>query len=332
MMGQGAKTALTGAGLVLVYTALMSLGDAITRVMAEGYAAPQLFCLSGALVMALSFGANRLRRTPQPLRTSFPRAMAMRCGLTVLASLGFYHAFGNLMFAEVFVFIGLIPLMAGLMSGPVLGERIRPASWVALGAGGLGILCLFPEGLGTMHFSHAIAFLACVCGTASMVLARYIGRSEPNDLAQVFFPNLAVFATMAVALPFVFEPMAWRDVGLAAVYALFLFGARWVLVAALRLLPAYAVTPLLNLQFVWMVLWGALMFGEWPGVHVFGGAAIVVASGLYLLLRQNAPAPRVQAAPWRVAPQGGGMLAGWLAAPSLFAGPLTLRRGIRGAR
>lgn len=125
-----------------------------------------------------------------------------------------------------------------------------------------------------------------------MVLARFIGRRESNALAQVLWPNLALFAVSLIALPLVWQPMALADLVGIAGYAGLLFLARWVSVVALRLLPAYAVTPLMNLQFVWMIGLGALAFGEWPAAGTVLGATIVIASGLYLLWDQARPERR----------------------------------------
>lgn len=119
-----------------------------------------------------------------------------------------------------------------------------------------------------------------------MVMARYIGRFESNSLAQVFYPNLAIFIVMGIALPFVWQPMALSDLGLVTAYASLLFGARWLLVVALRLLAAYAVTPLMNLQFVWMVVLGAVFFGELPAMGTYLGVAIVIGSGVFLVWDQ----------------------------------------------
>ena len=124
-----------------------------------------------------------------------------------------------------------------------------------------------------------------------MVMARFIGRHEVNALAQVFYPNTAIFVVMAMALPFVWTPMPLADLGWVAAYAVLLFLARWLLVVALRLLAAYAVTPLMNLQFVWMVLLGAVFFGEYPTANMALGVAIVIGSGLYLVWDQFAPKP-----------------------------------------
>ena len=122
-----------------------------------------------------------------------------------------------------------------------------------------------------------------------MIMARYIGRYEKNALAQVFYPNAALCLTMALALPFVWVAMPLADLGWVAAYAVCLFLARWILVVALRLLAAYVVTPLMNLQFVWMVILGAIMFGEVPASGIYLGVAIVIGSGLYLIWDQFAP-------------------------------------------
>ncbi|MBB97730.1 MAG: hypothetical protein CML68_24420 [Rhodobacteraceae bacterium] len=287
-MPAGGSLALAGAGLVVLYTGFISSADAITKLIAGGYAAPQMYALSGLIVMGLSLLADRHPSQRQGLRTARPGAMAVRSGATVVAAVAFFHAFRLLPFAEVFLFIGMMPLLAGLMSGPILGEHVRPAAWVALAVGFAGILCLFPSGLGAITAGHGWACLASVSGTLSMVMARRIGRSERNALAQVFYPNAALCATMAMALPFVWQPMPLQDLGWVAAYAGVLFLARWVLVVALRMLAAYAVTPLMNLQFVWMVVLGALVFGEVPAPGIYLGVMIVVGSSLFLVFEAEA--------------------------------------------
>jgi drug/metabolite transporter (DMT)-like permease len=287
--GKGGRAAAIGAILVLGYTALISSADAITKVIAGDYAPPQLFCLSGLIVVGLCVLANRLPSQGVRFTTSCPRAMALRSGATVVASVCFFQAFRHLPFAQVFVFIGLMPILAGLMSGLILREYVRPVAWVALLAAAGGVMCLFPDGFGSLLVGHIYAAAAAIVGTFSMVLARYIGRFETNALAQVFYPNLALFVTMAIALPFVWRPMPPVDLGWVAAYAVLLFVARWVLVVALRLLAAHAVTPLMNLQFVWMAVLGAVVFQEPPSAGTFLGAAIVISTGVFLVWDQFSP-------------------------------------------
>ncbi len=281
--------ALLGAGLVVLYTGLISGADGITKFIADDYAAPQLYALSGFLVILMSCLADRHPNQRKGLATRQPVAMAIRSGATVIASISFFYAFRSLPFADVFVFIGMMPILAGFMSQLILKETVQPAAWLALLAGFVGVLCLFPGGISAVGAGHLWAMAAAVFGTLSMVLARFIGRYESNTLAQVFYPNLALCLTMACALPFVWVPIPLGDLALCAAYAVLLFGARWLLVISLRMLAAYAVTPLMNLQFVWMVIIGAVAFGELPTSNTLLGVSIVIGSGLYLVWEQFAP-------------------------------------------
>ena len=284
-------TALAGAGLVALYTLMISAADGITKFIAGGYAAPQLFALSAAIVLVLSLCANRLsaNRGAGGLTTRCPRVMALRAGLTVLACVGFFQAFRLLPFADVFLFIGLMPVIAALLSGPALKEPVRASAVGGLALGVLGIWCLMPAGLSHAQAGHAWALMAAVTGTGSMLAARHIGRVEKNALAQVFYPNLAIFVVMGLALPFVWKPMPATDLAWVAAYAVCLFAARWLVTVALRLLPAYVATPLMNLQFVWMVVIGYAAFGEVPGAGTVTGVTLVIASGFWLVADQYLP-------------------------------------------
>ena len=277
---------VAGVGLTALYTLLISSADAITKLFAESYAAPQLYALSGGIVACLSVVANRRNGRWRGMRTTCPKAMGIRVVSTLAATGAFFYAFALLPFAEVFLFIAMIPLLAALLSGLCLGEVVRPQVWAALAFGTVGVLCLFPGGVSSISLGHYLALAAVILGTISMVASRYIGLRDSNILSQVFYPNLALMVVMGAALPFVFQPMALTDVVWVIIYAIVLFGARWVLVASLRLLPAYVVTPLMNLQFLWMVVIGYALFGEIPGSGVYLGAAIIILAGSWLVWDQ----------------------------------------------
>ena len=293
---------VAGLGLPVLYTLFITGADAITKVFAESYPPPQLFALSGLLVAAFCLLAQRaLRRSSASCNNGFktqcPIAMTVRSAATVLGTLAFFYAFHMLPFAEVFIFIALIPLMAALASGPFLDERVSWRAWMALILGSLGLASLFPAGLETIGLGHLMAFAAAVMGAISMVASRYIGQREDNLLAQVFYPNIALGLVMALALPFVFLPMSVDHLIWAVIYAILLFAARWVLVGALKLLPAYVVTPLINLQFIWMVGLGILLFGERPGIEVYTGAILMILAGAWLVWDQVRRSKAIQDVP-----------------------------------
>ncbi|MGH1414489.1 MAG: DMT family transporter [Pelagimonas sp.] len=280
------KATTLGALLVIIYTGMMAGADGITKFIAGGYEAPQLFALSSALVVLMAAGAARVTGGGT-LKVISRKAMIARSVLTVIAALAFFKAFMLLPFADVFLFIGLMPLIAAAMSGPLLGESPRPLAWIALSGGAFGVFFLLPGGVSGAQTGHLWALVAAVTGTGSMLLARVIARVERAPLAQVFWPNLALMLAMGVALPFVWRPMTMVDAGWVVGYAVCLFGARYVVAEALRLLPAYVATPLMNLQFVWMVAIGMVAFNEFPEMGTILGVMLVIASGLWLVVEES---------------------------------------------
>ena len=277
-----------GVGLTALYTLLISSADGITKLFAANYAAPQLFALSGGIVALLSFLVNRKGTRPRNMRTSCPIAMTIRVLATIGGTIAFFYAFRLLPFAEVFLFIALIPLLAALMSGPILGEAVRPQIWAALALGSVGVMCLFPSGLGSIGVGHLIALAGRDAGDRvdGGITLHWETRRQPTGTG--FLPKSCLDAGDGCRI----APLCtnrWHLLIWAGHWPTrsFSSGARWVLVAALKMLPAFVVTPLMNLQFLWMVAIGILIFGEMPGAMVFVGAAIIIAAGAWLILRSG---------------------------------------------
>lgn len=296
MTERGKDVVLLGVALTVVYTMLITGADAITKLFSTNYAAPQMFALSGGLVALFCIiAAGRKSAFSTVFRTRCPRVMFIRAVATVVGTCAFFYAFKMLPFAEVFLFIAIIPILAALLSRFMLNECVGGAVWGALLLGLLGMGSLFPGGWSSIGVEHLVALLAVAMGAVSMVASRYIGQRDPGGLlSQVFYPNLTLMAVMSCALPFVFVPMGWIDLMWVVYYAALLFAARWVLVAALKLLPAFVVTPLMNLQFLWMVAIGAVVFGEQTAASIYFGAALMIMASAWLVWDQiRASTPKI---------------------------------------
>ncbi|OJY27215.1 MAG: hypothetical protein BGP11_14075 [Rhodobacterales bacterium 65-51] len=286
------KTALIGAGLVVLNTLISVSADAIAKDLIATYAAPQLMLLSGLIAVLVGLGTAAAGQGSRVFHTGSPWLVALRSTLGAISTTGFFYALRFLPFAEIFVFIAIMPIFGAVLSGLILRERLAPAVWCALGLGLAGMLFLFPEGLGGITPGHWIGLAASLSGSASIVLSRRICKSHTHSMAQVFYAQLACMVLGAVVAPFVWQPMGWADLALLVAYTLFIVGTRWLMVTILRMLPAYVVMQIANVQFLWMVLLGEHLFGELTGAHLWVGSALVVASGLWLIHSQRAAPAR----------------------------------------
>ena len=61
----------------------------------------------------------------------------------------------------------------------------------------------------------------------------------------------------------------------------------YLLIAAHRLAPASILAPFIYTQLIWVSISGYLVFSDLPNHWTLIGAAIVIASGLYLLYRER---------------------------------------------
>ncbi len=287
MIPEGRTAILAGVGLMFLGTLFASGADAALKSVASDYAAPQVLVIAAVLSIGLTLFANIGHGFRRVVQTGAPIAMAARAGATVVAATGFYQAFVRLPFAEVFLFIGAMPLLAAVLSALFLREPVSVRGWLVLGIGFAGLFCIFPITQSSAHWTgFGFAGLGSVAGTVSVVLARHIARHNTHSLAQVFLPQLGLGLVMLVQAPFVYAPMTSGDFARVCLYATLVFGARWTMVIVARLLPAWMTLQLLSVQFVWMVGLGFLLFDEQPTVQVYLGAALIVVAGA-LLARQE---------------------------------------------
>ena len=280
-----------GVGFLLASTLAATLADGTVKDLSARLEAPQVFFLSGLIMAGLSLLAARAGSriglfTTSCLKTTVPGLLIWRSVATVVASLGFFYAIALIPLAEIFVFVGLMPLMSALMSRHLLGERVDPTAWAGLGLGLIGVLMLFPEGLSDLSLGHLAGFCGAFAGTVSLVLSRLIARREANTLVQVFYPNLALAAVAALMLPALWQPMALVDVGRILLYSVLLFLARWTMVLVMQRLRAPVALPLMNIQFVWMVAVGFVFFAEIPAASTVVGALLVMCAGGIALMDQ----------------------------------------------
>ena len=103
----------------------------------------------------------------------------------------------------------------------------------------------------------------------------------------MLYPMMTNFLVMGAILPFVYKPLPVLDLGALAVMAVLAFAASLMLIAAYRNGEAAVIAPMQYSQMVWAVLFGLLLFDESVDVQTIAGSAIIIASGLYIVLREN---------------------------------------------
>ena len=282
----GTGSSPLGPLLALLAFALYSAHDVLVKLLGDTFSVIQIVVF--AALFSFPLLTLLLVRDPEPatLRARNPGWVAVRTfGVVASAALGFY-AFTVIPFAQAYAMLFATPLLITLLSIPLLGETVGPRRGLAVVAGLVGVLIVLRPGLAEVTAGHLAGLASALCASLVGISSRRIGRQERLGVLMLW-PFLATVVVMGAALPFVYVPMSLLELGMTAAIALLGFGAMLASIGAYRRAEAALVAPMQYSQMLWAVFYGALIFDEWPDLWTLVGAAVIIASGLYILLRES---------------------------------------------
>jgi drug/metabolite transporter (DMT)-like permease len=176
-----------------------------------------------------------------------------------------------------------VPLLIALLSAWWLGERLDARRWIAIAVGFGGVLLVIRPGSQAFHPAILLSAVNAVLYAFFNMLTRRLAATESPASLQLMS---AVGATLMLT-PFGLAqwqwPANWQTWAVIAATGLCGGLGHFLVAQAHRYASAAVLGPFLYQQIVYMTLFGWLVFGQVPGVMVVAGAAVVVASGLYLL-------------------------------------------------
>jgi drug/metabolite transporter (DMT)-like permease len=198
-----------------------------------------------------------------------------------------FLAFRYLQLDEALSILFSTPFIVAILAGPFLDEWIGWRRWIAILVGFSGVLLVTRPGFGGMHWAALYSLASAICYSFYIITTRMLSRTE-SDQTTLFYSNLVGLVAMMPVLPFVWSmPENWFLIFLLVGFGAFGSFGHYLLIAGHRLAPASTLAPFMYTQLVWATLLGFLIFGDVPSHWTLAGAAVVVASGLYLLYRER---------------------------------------------
>lgn len=285
-MSMNPSSNLKGAMLALLAFGIFSTHDVIVKWLGASYAPFQIVFFS--VLFSFPLAALMLIRDREPghLRPVHPGWTALRTVAIVITAVSAFYAFSALPLAQVYAILFAMPLMITVLAIPLLGERVGPRRGTAVVIGLVGVLIVLRPGAIPLGLGHAAALLAALGGATASVIVRKIGRDE-RSVVLLLYPMLLNVLVMGAILPFVYEPMPGPHLAGLAIMSAMAFIASALVISAYKAGEAVVVAPMQYSQLLWAVLYGALFFGEWPDLWTGIGAAVVIGSGVYILIRED---------------------------------------------
>jgi drug/metabolite transporter (DMT)-like permease len=218
---------------------------------------------------------------PQLMATRHPALQALRGVMLMAATMLNFIAIMYLQLAQTAAIFFTIPLWVCALSVPILGEHVGLRRWIAVAVGFLGVLVIMRPGSDSFHWAMLLSIASSFCGSIYNIVTRKVGGRDRAETS-LFYVGLVGALAGTIPLPFVWQTpqgLQWLLLGFIGLVGTI---GHFMLIQAHRLAPASVLAPFMYTQIVWMILVGYVFFGDVPDLWTLVGAAIVVASGLFV--------------------------------------------------
>lgn len=183
------------------------------------------------------------------------------------------------------------PIFTLIFAAFMLGERFRLIRTAAVLAGLVGVvIILWPrltiDGNRTELIGATLVLASAGCAAlAQIFVKRMTGTEAPTAI--VFYFAVTATTLSLLTLPFgwvVPQGIEWVWMIGAGVVGL---GGQVLLTASYRHAEVSVLAPFTYVSMIWSLLFGWFLFAEAPTPQILGGAALVIASGVVIFLRER---------------------------------------------
>jgi drug/metabolite transporter (DMT)-like permease len=276
----------TAALWMLLAGLMFALMDAGMKWIATSYSPFQVATLRSVAALPPMLWMLARGRTRTLLQVHWPLHL-FRGLLGVGVMAGFVYGVARMPLSTAYAIVFVAPLLITALAVPLLGEKVGPRRWAAIVVGLLGVLVVLrPGAAGVATMPGLVLVVSALSYAVAAITVRKLARRDsPEAMVFWFLVLLGVFSGAIATFHWrPVQPGHWWIVGTIG-----LTGAlgQIALTHAFRLGEASQIAPLEYAGLVWVVLLDLAIWHVLPDAMTWVGAAIIVASGLYLIRRER---------------------------------------------
>lgn len=283
-------TERSGILIALCGFALLSVGDAVMKTIAGEWsplAAAALRFAIGSVGMSVLLAASE---GSEAFRPRNPPLQAARGFCLAAASLCFFSAIFVMQLATAMALAFVSPMIVALLSGPLLGEKVRPAVWIASLVALVGVMLVLRPNLADLGLV-ALLPLASAFFFALMIIANRASAGQGSALSMQVFVQLGAMPALLIAAisghisGIDSLEVTWPDwtiVARCAAVAVTASAAHWLAYIGTQRAGASTIAPTTYVQMLVASFMGWWWFDDVPDLFTLAGAAIIIGAGLLL--------------------------------------------------
>lgn len=270
--------------------ASLSVGDAVIKTMAGAWPPTAVAALRftiGAIGLAVLLFAKEGRGAfrPDNVWVQLGRGICI-----AFASLAFFSAIYIMPLAETMAITFVSPIFTAILSGPLLGERVRAQVWIASFAALIGVVIILRPNLLTLGWPAILPLVSALFFSLMIILNRASAGKGSALSMQFFAAGFAAPILISAALlaretgleAMDFGWPRWDIVARCAIVAITATTAHWLTYLGTTKAGAAQIAPASYVQILVASVLGWWFFNDVPDFLTFVGAAIIVGAGLFL--------------------------------------------------
>lgn len=270
---------------VIAGVILFSLSDAMAKYLRETLPSVEIAWLR--YVVFVLFGVGLAGRRRFAGAWSRRPALQILRGVTLLSSAVLFIAgLSHLQMAEASAISFVSPAFITALSVFFLGEQVGVRRWAATLVGLLGVLIVVRPGGEALQIAALFPLSSAACWAVAMIATRKLGAQDRGETTLLWSASVGL-VLLTIVLPFDFVVPTMADVGLGVCLGITASSGQYLLILAYRRATASVLAPFSYIQLPSSAGLGFLVFGSVPDATAFLGAAVIIASGLYIVHRER---------------------------------------------
>lgn len=303
----------SGAAIAFIFAGVfaISINDMLIKQLSGGYPLHEIVFARALIGILFGLALVQLEGGWRILKTSQWHWHLLRGVLVVIANMTFFLALAAIPLADATALFFVAPLFITLLSIPILGEKVGPMRLGAVAVGFLGVVIMQRPwaDVETLQASRLVLLLPVVAALTyalNQLMTRKLGVHSKASALAIYIQGTFLLVSLgffviagdgrfatpdsAPSMQFLLRAWVWPAQGDIWVFLGLGLNAAvigYCLSQAYRIADAATVAPFEYIGLPLAVFWGLLIFGDLPVWEVWVGIALILASGVFVFLRER---------------------------------------------
>lgn len=281
---------IIGVALMMAAMMVVPLMDGIAKHLSATFSVAQVTWARYFFHLVILLPVVLWRHGAAALLLRRPVLQIVRGGFLLGSTFLFFGAIAVMPIADAIALVFVAPLIVTALSPVVLGEQVGVRRWLAVIVGFLGVLVIVRPGMSAFHWGMLLALGAgSIYAFYSLATRRLSGSAPP--LVTLTYTALLGAVVMSAVVPFFWITPTTTELAWMALMGAVAAAGHFLIIKSFEYAEASLLAPLGYSEIISATAVGYLVFGDFPDEWTWAGVAVIIASGIYVSLRERKASP-----------------------------------------